>query len=120
MERWMKRKGAACAECTRPPRPSPHPFLDGYCSTVQGWLDWTEVDLGFTKLLFIQTDLSVMCVFVLYAPLSLSFCPFLDILHCLPRAVPHTHTQMHSHSHTHTDTHSAGGCYNKGNVGGST
>ena len=23
-------------------------FLDGYCSTVQGLLDWFEVDLGFT------------------------------------------------------------------------
>jgi len=28
-------------------------FLDGYCSTVQGLLDWVEVDLGFTKLLFV-------------------------------------------------------------------
>jgi len=24
-------------------------FLDGYCSTVQGLLDWFEVDLGFTE-----------------------------------------------------------------------
>ena len=39
-------------------------FLDGYCSTVQGLLDWFEVDLGFTELLFIQTDLYVVCVFV--------------------------------------------------------
>ena len=23
-------------------------FFDGYCSTVQGLLDWFEVDLGFT------------------------------------------------------------------------
>ena len=37
-------------------------FLDGYCSTVQGLLDWFEVDLGFTELLFIQIDLCVMCV----------------------------------------------------------
>jgi len=64
-----------------------HPFLDGYCSTVQGLLDWFEVDLGFTELLLIQIDLRVMCVFVLYSPVSLSSCPFLDILHCLPRAV---------------------------------
>jgi len=29
-------------------------FLDGCCSTVQGLLDWfSELDLGFTKLLFI-------------------------------------------------------------------
>ena len=41
------------------------PFLDGYCSTVQGLLDWFEVDLGFTELLVIQIDLCVMCVFVL-------------------------------------------------------
>jgi len=39
--------------------------LDGYCSTVQGLLDWFEVDLGFTELLFIQIDLCVMCAFVL-------------------------------------------------------
>ena len=25
-------------------------FLDGYCSTVQGLLDWFEVDLMFTEL----------------------------------------------------------------------
>ena len=40
-------------------------FLDGYCSTVQGLLDWLEVDLGFTNLLFIQIDLCVLCAFVL-------------------------------------------------------
>jgi len=33
--------------------------LDGYCSTVQGLLDWFEVDLGFTELLFIQIDVCV-------------------------------------------------------------
>jgi len=37
-----------------------HTFLDGYCSTVQGLLDWFEVDLGFTELLFIQIDLCVI------------------------------------------------------------
>jgi len=35
-------------------------FLDGYCNTVQGLLDWFEVDLGFTELLFIQIDLCIM------------------------------------------------------------
>jgi len=45
-----------------------HIFLDGYCSTVQGLLNWFEVDLGFTELLFIQIGLCVMCVFVLYSP----------------------------------------------------
>ena len=38
-------------------------FLDGYCSTVQGLLDWLQVDSVFTELLFIQIDLCVMCVF---------------------------------------------------------
>jgi len=51
-------------------------FLDGYCSTVQGLLDWSEVDLGFTELLFIQIHFCVMCVFVFYSPVSLSSCPF--------------------------------------------
>jgi len=36
------------------------PFLDGYCSTAQDLLDWFEIDLGFTKLLFIQTGLCVL------------------------------------------------------------
>jgi len=42
--------------------PRMNAFLDGYCSTVQGLLDWFEIDLGFTELLFIQIDLCVMCV----------------------------------------------------------
>ena len=62
-------------------------FLDGYCSTVQGLLDWFEVDLGFTELSFIQIGSCVLCDFALYSHISLSSCPFLDILHCLPRAV---------------------------------
>ena len=55
-----------------------HPrfFFDGYCSTVQGLLDWFDVDLGFTELSFIQIDLCVLCVFVLYSRVSLSSCPF--------------------------------------------
>ena len=64
-----------------------HTFLDGYCSTVQGLLDWFEVDLGYTELSSIQIDLCVLCDFVLYSRVSLSSCPFKDILHCLPRAV---------------------------------
>jgi len=55
-------------------------FLDGHCSTVQGLLDWFEVDLGFTELSFIQIDLCVLCDFVSYSRVSLSSCPFLDIL----------------------------------------
>jgi len=64
-----------------------HTFFDGYCTTVQGLLDWFEVDLGFTELSFIHIDLCVLCVFVLYSRVSLSSCPFPDILHCLPRAL---------------------------------
>jgi len=47
-------------------------FFDGYC-TVQGLIDWFEVDLGFTELSFIQIVLCVLCVFVLYSRVSLSF-----------------------------------------------
>jgi len=50
-------------------------FFDGYCSAVQGLLDWFEVDLGFTELSFTQIDLCVLCVFVLYSCVSLSSCP---------------------------------------------
>jgi len=63
-----------------------HPFLDGYCSTVQGLLDWFEVDLGFTELSFIQIDLCVLCVFA----------PHPRTLH------PHTPkppSNMHTHTH---------------------
>jgi len=63
-------------------------FLDGYCSTVQGLLDWFEVALGFTELLFIQIDLCVLCVFLFFTPQSHSpLVLSLDIMHCLPRAV---------------------------------
>ena len=62
-------------------------FLDGYCSTVQGLLDWFEVDLGFTELSFIQIDLCVLCDIFLYSRVSLSSCAFVEILRCLPRAV---------------------------------
>jgi len=46
-------------------------LLGGYCSTVQGLLDWFEVDLGFTELLFIQIELCVdsfTCVARLFPP----------------------------------------------------
>ena len=32
-----------------------HSFFDWYCSTVHGLLDWFEVNLGFTEVLFIRT-----------------------------------------------------------------
>jgi len=51
-----------------------HIFLDGYCSTVQSLLDWFEVDLRFTELLFIQIDLCVMCVYWAYPYLCDTSC----------------------------------------------
>ena len=54
-----------CTSARYVPRPSCNGytiFFDGYCSTVQGLLDWFEVDFGFTELSFIQIDLCVMCV----------------------------------------------------------
>jgi len=63
-----------------------HTFLDGNYSTVQDLLVWFEVDLGFTKLWFIQTDLYVQCVSVFYS-LSFSSFPYLDILRCFPRCL---------------------------------
>jgi len=41
-------------------------FLDGYCSTVQGLLDWFEVDLGFSEFLF--RLICVLCVFLFFTP----------------------------------------------------
>jgi len=54
-------------------------FVDGYCSTAQGLLDWFEVDLGSTELLFIQIGLCVVCVFVLYSRVSLSSIPLSSV-----------------------------------------
>jgi len=34
-------------------------FFDGYCSTVQGLLDWFGVDLGFTELSFMPHPLAL-------------------------------------------------------------
>ena len=47
-------------------------FVDGYCSTLQALLDCFELHLGFTDLLCIQIELCVMCLLVLYSPVSLS------------------------------------------------
>ena len=48
-------------------------FLDGYSSTIQGLLDWFDVDLGLTNLLLFR----LICVlFVSFALLLLSPCPF--------------------------------------------
>ena len=54
-------------------------YFDGCCSTLQGLLDWFEVDLGSTELLFIQIGLCVVCVFVLYSRVSLSSIPLSSV-----------------------------------------
>jgi len=54
-------------------------FFDGYCSTVQGLLDWFEVDLGFTELSFSQIDLRVLCVFTVYTSHSVYKSPIGDV-----------------------------------------
>ena len=64
------------ALCLSLSRNIPLSFLDGYCSTVQGLLDWFEVDLGFTELLFIQT----LATFLF---LSLSFHQSINLSHDL-------------------------------------
>jgi len=51
-------------------------FLDGYCSTLQGLLDWFEVDLGFPVLVLFR----LICV----------FCVCLFLSHSLSR----THTYL--------------------------
>jgi len=46
-----------------------HTFVDGYCSTVQGFLDWFEADLGFTELLLFGL-ICVFCVLWFSTPAS--------------------------------------------------
>ena len=60
--------------------------LGGNCSTVQGLLDWFEVDLGLTKLLFIQIDLCGLCMYV-----------FMDSLFVRIRIRAHVHTYTYKH-----------------------
>jgi len=51
-----------------------HRFLDGYCSAVQGLLNWFKVDLGFTKLCVFRL-ICVPCDFMISSFVSsLSFC----------------------------------------------
>ena len=69
-------------------------FLDGYCSTVQGLLDWFDIDLGFTELLFIQINLCVLCVFLLQ--------PHANTSHTRKtHTKPPASTHLHSHPHPH-------------------
>jgi len=69
--------------------------LDGYCSTVQGLLDWFEVDLGFTKLLFIRfliTDFSLSIHISIHHSIHIS----------IHRAPTHCNTLQHTATHCNT------------------
>jgi len=62
--------------------------LDGYCSTVQGLLDWFAVDLGFTELLIVQIDLCVCgssptCAYVVSVCLCLVWCVCVSVCLCV-------------------------------------
>jgi len=43
----------------------------GYCSTVQGLLDWFEVDLGFSELVLFRL-ICVLCVFLISIAITIS------------------------------------------------
>ena len=95
-----------------------HPFLDWlmYCSAAQGLLDWFELDLGFTKLLFVQTDWCVVCfvycivvcfvlLYVCFVLLYVLYCCMYCIVCTLLAPFVHTfdsrtHTCRHTHTHT--------------------
>ena len=62
-------------------------FFDGYCSTVQGLLDWFEVDLGFTRAFIYSNRFVCSVCFCSLLPRLTLLLSFLDILHCLPRSV---------------------------------
>ena len=73
------------------------PFFDGYCSTVQGLLDWFEVDLGFTELSFIQIDLCVLCMY--RSPALYTYTVTRHIFQsCIHTQSLHTQS-LHMHSH---------------------
>ena len=58
-------------------------FLDGYCSTVQGLLDWFEVDLGFIYFaLFIQIDLCTVCLLIFCSNLLSNLDPICFVRIC--------------------------------------
>jgi len=110
-----------------------HTFVDEYCSTVQGLLDWFEVDLGFTELLFIHYCHIIcicvqVCMFVnvctsvcLYmcgrvcACICVYVCKFLYVCTCvcLYQCVRvrmfanflHMYVSTYTHIHTHTRIH---------------
>jgi len=68
-----------------------HTFLDGYCSTVQGLLDWFEVDLGFTELFLMHM---MACMFV---------CVYIrhERIHHTPTCILDFVGLSYTHTHTH-------------------
>ena len=56
-------------------------FLDGYCSTEQGLLDWFEVDLGFTIGFFCQVSVKMSLLICLFSREFVSFliCLFVSL-----------------------------------------
>jgi len=91
---------------------SSHPtFLDVYCRTVQGLLDWFRVDLGFTELLFIQIDLCVMCVFEhLESSHLLTLLGRLQNCNTLQHTAAYCNTLQHTATHCYTLLHSTPHC----------
>ena len=68
-----------CGEVCACIRRGPYVFLDGNCSTVQGLLDWFEVDLGYTELLFVRICGGV-CACISRGPYVLTcHTPFMDM-----------------------------------------
>jgi len=74
-------------------------FLDRYCSTVQGLLDWFEVDLGFTELLFIQINL---CVMLIQYPERVRWKIKVHSSQRSNESLTHTYAHRHPHTNTHT------------------
>jgi len=61
-------------------------LFDWTCVTVQGLLDWYEVDLGFTKFHFFRL-MRVLCAFLSPMLSSRSPLSFFDVVHCLHHVV---------------------------------
>ena len=58
-------------------------FFDGYCSTVQGLLDWFEVDSGFTIYMYIYMYIYV-CIYishVSFTHITHPHVPYISLIH---------------------------------------
>jgi len=72
--------------------------VDGHCSTVQGLLDWFEVDLGFSELLFVSICHPI-CVtwFIDRDMIHLSNCKlWLDLAHMIESWYTRKRVMVHS------------------------